>query len=202
VRALTESEFLKDVASHEMTVIREDGVYRHLRFKKPGSTDMHFDLLTWPGSLCYTGDMGTYVFTRLRDMFEFFRTRPEGKEGLHINPGYWGEKLQAIERNGGFKEFSPDLFRQEIKEYLDSHEATDEVREAVEDEVLSHLDDGEDIACRAAYDFDFNGFSFEDFFEANLKDYTFRFLWCCYALSWGIRLYDSKQPAQGPAQHD
>ena len=74
-----DEQFLRDVAEHTMTVIREDGVSRHIRFAKPGTSCMHFDLITWPGYLCYTGDMGTYVFQRLTDMFEFFRTDREYK---------------------------------------------------------------------------------------------------------------------------
>ena len=31
-----QQRFERDVASHEMTVIRDDGVNRHLCFKKPG----------------------------------------------------------------------------------------------------------------------------------------------------------------------
>lgn len=68
----TESEvkdrFLRDIQEHELTVIRDDGVYRHLRFQKPGTSVMYFDLITWPGHLCFTGDMGSYLFSRVRDM--------------------------------------------------------------------------------------------------------------------------------------
>ena len=70
----TEQSFLKDVAEHQMTVLRDDGVNRHVQFRRPGTICMGFELITWPGYLCYTGDMGTYVFRRLEDMFEFFRT--------------------------------------------------------------------------------------------------------------------------------
>jgi len=52
--------FLKDVASHQMHIIQNDGVNRHIRFSKPGTSCYHFDLITWPGHLCYTGDMGTW----------------------------------------------------------------------------------------------------------------------------------------------
>lgn len=34
----TEERFLKDVAQHEMTVLRDDGVSRHLRFQNPART--------------------------------------------------------------------------------------------------------------------------------------------------------------------
>lgn len=92
--------FSKDTATHEMTVLRDDGVYRHLRFKGPGSSAYCFDLVTWTGHLAITGDMGANMFCRLDDMFEFFRTdRLHG--GHTINPGYWSEKLQcAGERDG------------------------------------------------------------------------------------------------------
>ena len=29
-------------------------------------------------------------------------------------------------------------------------------------------------------------FEFVDFFDGSMKRYTIRFLWCCYALAWGI----------------
>lgn len=80
----TEKRFLGDVAKHQMTILRDDGVNRHVRFKQPNSSNMFFDLITWPGCLCYTGDMGTYVFRRLEDMFEFFRT---DREHQHLKDG-------------------------------------------------------------------------------------------------------------------
>src|ERR1051326_8204576 len=69
----SEREFLRNVKAHEMTVLRDEGVDRHLRFKAPNTSNQYFDLITWRGSLCFTGDMGTFVFSRIPDMFEFFR---------------------------------------------------------------------------------------------------------------------------------
>lgn len=193
-------QFLQDVAQHKMTVLRDDGVYRHIRFKAPGTLDMHFDLITWPGYLCYTGDMGTYVFTRLTDMFEFFRTKPERDAGLYINLGYWAEKCVAADRDG-IKEYSADKFRSVIAEYVDGwreehgwDEMPEGLREEVDD-VLSAADDGEYAAHDAVYRFSYaddehGKFEFSDFFEYSLHEYTFRFVWCCYALAWGIRVYD------------
>lgn len=73
VSDLQESRFLADVKDHKISIVRDDGVYRHVRFAKPETVCMHFDLITWPGYLAYVGDMGAFTFTRLRDMFEFFR---------------------------------------------------------------------------------------------------------------------------------
>lgn len=122
----TQEQFLKDVATHEMHILHEDGVYRHIRFKRPGTGCMHFDLITYPGYLVYSGDIGCYVFSRLDDMFEFFRSERKYKtgDGLKINLGYWSEKLQATDSNGsspgdGAIEYSECLFRQRVKEAFD-----------------------------------------------------------------------------------
>lgn len=199
----TEERFLKDVAQHEMKVVRDDGVSRHVRFQKPGTYCMYFDLITWPGYLCYTGDMGTYVFQRLEDMFAFFRTDRRdfnhNPNGLSINPGYWGEKLQATDRGDGFRKWSKDKFEQRIREdfaeWLEdgdlSDEQKEEAKEQFESDVICAVDDSKEAAYRAAMDFKFDGRSpFQDWWEVNTDEYTFRFIWCCYALAWGVQKYD------------
>lgn len=218
----TEERFLADVKDHQMTVIKEDGVYRHVRFAKPGTGCMHFDLITWPGYLCYCGDMGTFVFARLSDMFEFFRTDRRGNDRLYINLSYWSEKLLAVDgnrHNGSALEFSEDKFRREINEYrvrwmrdakaeelLDKNERR-ELWEAVEDEVIGELENGSsDSAMQAAYRFSFTRklgdwhpkvleWQFDDFFDHSFTEYTFHFTWCCYALAWGIKQYDAAKEA-------
>ena len=198
---MDEKTFLQDVAKHQMTIIRNDGVNRHIRFSKPDTTCMHFDLITWPGHLCYTGDMGTYVFTRLTDMFEFFRNDREynKKQGrqLSINRGYWSEKCIAADRDG-IEKYSPEKFKQRINERLNDMEASAELRASVNEDVMSYADDGEVRAYDAATNFtDDNGNEvFPDFWEVDLKDYTHRFTWCCYALAWGIEQYDNTQQGE------
>lgn len=215
----TEARFLKDVAEHEMTVLRDDGIYRHVRFKKPDSSCYWFDLLTWPGALCYTGDMGTYVFRRLEDMFEFFRTdrqyKPRDGKTLAINPGYWSEKVQSDSRFGrGTEGFSEDLFRDALKHDFNAHfeskypddDACDEEKVAfeekkaeawqeVEDQILG-VDSLEHEGVSAACRFEHEGLSFPDFWDHRLTDFTFHFMWCCYALAWGIQKYDDAKQAQ------
>ena len=65
-QSCTEERFLKDAAAHQMEVLRDDGVNRHLRFKNPESSAYWFEIITWPGTLCIDGDMGTFVFRRLQ----------------------------------------------------------------------------------------------------------------------------------------
>lgn len=218
---LTEASFLKDVATHEMQLLRDDGVYRHLRFKRPGTVCMYFDLITWPGFLCYTGDMGTFVFTRLHDMFEFFRTdreyaRRRGDRQLFVNHGYWSEKLVAVDGQrhaGGAMEFSGAKMQAYVNEArLEwirearasgalSREERRELWEEVDNEVLSRIDDGEDAVYIALRDFRWipkrgrcaQEYEFTDFWEIEFKQFTHRFQWCCFALAWGIERYDSAQ---------
>lgn len=77
-----------------MTILKEDGVYRHLQFRKPGSSFYHFELITFPGYLVITGDMGSYTFSRVHDMFEFFSSNG------YINSGYWAEKVVSGSTGG------------------------------------------------------------------------------------------------------
>lgn len=196
----SESSFLKDVQHHQMTVIRDDGVHRHIRFGKPGTGCMHFQLITWPGYLCYTGDMGTYVFRRLEDMFEFFRHRPRDDGRLYINESYWAEKLEATDKNGGHRAYSPSRFRAYVIDHCKewrremSRSEFKEFREAIEEDVLRWEDEGEHEAHKALYEFGHGDRRwFQDSWEADFKEYTFRFTWCCYALAWGIGRYDEQR---------
>lgn len=189
-----EEKFLKDVSNHVMTIVRDDGVHRHLRFAKPGTYCMSFDIVTYPDYLVYSGDMGCYVFSRLKDMFEFFRVRPRDDEPgrLHINEGYWAEKLQATDKPDGHFQYSPDLFRQQVIEVLDDMEADQDLRDEVQEHVLDYADDGEIRARDALDQFEHNGRRlFTDTWEWHLSEYTFRFVWCCYALAWAIQQYDA-----------
>jgi hypothetical protein len=98
--------FKGDTAAHEMTVLHDDGLYRHLRFRRPDRGSYWFDLITWPGRLTIDGDCETFTFARTEDMFGFFR-------GQRVNPGYWSEKVQGETR---VKSYSQDRFRQQVME--------------------------------------------------------------------------------------
>lgn len=212
----TEEQALKALAGHEMHIIRDDGIHRHIRFRHPNTSNQWFDLITWPGTLCIDGDMGTYVFRRIEDMFEFFRTDREyalrrGNK-LAINPSYWAEKLQADSVFGkGHKEFSSERFREYVKEAFDSWcesqepitEGTEELWEEIEDQVLCNQDNGEIRAIDSALAFNSDivpDFNFDDAWEWRCQEYTYHFIWCCYAIVWGIQLYDETKAAEQKEQ--
>lgn len=237
--------FQRDTATHRMTVLHDDGLYRHLRFRshhlcndaeyRPTSSFYWFDLITWPGSLAINGDCGSFVFSRITDMFEFFRSR------YGINPQYWAEKLRAPEPAGA-TEYSEDRFRQLVVEYV-----TEAIRyrcaprgigRAIRDEIFGDFakwdiqcEDGARLTLR---DFEYGttytaecicgmnaegldeedaslwrirhtggahkatvtrieGFTFQDAWEWDLRDYGWQYLWCCHAIQWGIAQYDSQR---------
>lgn len=203
---LTEVQFLEQIKDHKMQIIRDDGVSRHIRFKRPDTMNMHFDLITWSGHLCYTGDMGTYVFKRLDDMFEFFRTDREYKKHhgakLAVNFSYWGEKLQAVCRNDGYREFSADKFKKNVMRWIEDKGLQGKLghglRDELESDVIALAHYGRNEAYRAAMDFTYNGKDiFQDFYEVDSDEYSYRFVWCCYALAWGIEQYDNSKSCVG-----
>lgn len=207
--------FALDTAEHKMTVIQDNGLYRHLRFRKPGTGMYGFDIITWPGSLVIKGDMGTYLFSRTEDMFEFFGTGD-------MNPGYWAEKTPGYGRkNESIKTYDAETVRGYIASYIE-----DAVSEAAADAECEH-DDVEDVAIatskyrrrlmehinselfpdtvdyfnpslseeemhQALADFEFEGREFwSDTWEWDLTTYTHQFLWCCLAIPYAIRTYRS-----------
>ena len=186
--------FNADVASHSVRVLREDGLYRHLRCSSGGYA-YSFDIITWPGYLCYCGDMGSFVFTRLPDMFEFFR----GRQTALIDHGYLAEKAVAVDKPDGLRVFSEERFREAVRSDFESFtedwDAANRavVWEDVEAEVLSYVDDGRNAAVGAAMEFRCDKREvFPDFWEHRLEEYTGRFWWCCYAIPWAIEKYDAQ----------
>lgn len=213
---VTQESFREDVANHKMKVLLNQGNYRHLLFQAPQTSNQYFEIVTFPGTLVYVGDMGSFVFQRIEDMFQFFRTRSQ--TNLDINPSYWGEKLESVDRDGrnsGHKIFSPSVFRSRVEETVaewivefqgpyDADESEidtarkefeDGLRNAVEEDIDS--EDGEQEAHRSLSEFmfEFGGvkYEFHDTWEWDCRDYTGRFLWCCYALAWGIQQYDKSK---------
>ncbi|MCA8195433.1 hypothetical protein [Burkholderia vietnamiensis] len=211
----TQEQFERDIAEHVMTIHRDDGADRHITFKKPGTSCYWFEILTWPGALCIRGDCGTYVFSRLTDMFEFFRTdRGKDPNKLYINCGYWCEKLQAVDCNGygkgEAKRFDAEKFEARVKEHVESHlegsEVSDEHRAAlmqeIQNDVLDYVSDGNGYeAFNRLSEFHADDFPrlFEDCWEWNCDEYTFHFIWNLYAIAWAVRKYDAARAAKEAA---
>lgn len=218
-QAETLAQFLKDTAEHLIEILRDDGVYRHLRFRKPGTYCYGFDIVTWPGHLAITGDMGESLFARTEDMLQFFRANPawmaENPGKLSINPSYWAEKCKA--NDGDIKEYRPELFRDYVKDCFDEYvkekteddgvrpEWADSLWEEITDSVISPEDNMPNLQHAVTLMRDFNPddeehkkFEFIEPWEASnsLQDYTHHFIWRLYAIAYAVRAYGAAKDAQ------
>lgn len=203
----TQEQFDKDMATWTMEALRDDGLYRHLRFRLAGGGFRWFDIVTWPCKLVITGDCETFAFTSTTDMFEFFR-----QGGQRINPGYWQEKIvDGRERAVGF---DADRFRDEVRrrrreamrEWKADGMGKDDRRdawEAIESEVIEMIDDRhEAVACATVSNFDH--YWYDSRHESHritvdtdewprCRGFDFHYIWCCRAIAWAIAQYDAQK---------
>lgn len=171
---LVKERIAKDLAQHVITERHAHGLYRHYRCQRPGSWNMGFDVVTWPGSLCFTGDMGEYLFQRTDDMIAFMR-------GSCMSYSYAAEKCVA--HDGRLMEFSEDAMERllamavvdaESEDMNDVLEKCDEIRNVFANNSDHHA------TRQAMYDSDlWDGSDFP-----SCEEYTFHFLWCLHAMKW------------------
>lgn len=190
------TRFAADTADHQMTIQLDEGLYRHLRFRRPGSSEFWFEIITSPNLLTINGDMGTLTFSRLEDMFQFFRRTDRG-----INDYYWLEKLLASDKPA--KTYSAKLFTQRILEdatgQLDDAEVDGVQRTAalaeLKESVLAWADD-EHEATAALDRFTHDLLDFTDAWEHDFTEYSLHFLWNLHAIVDGIARYDAVQASE------
>lgn len=198
MRAITAEQFLADVSKHEMKIALGSGVYRHVRFaSREHGWNLWFEILTWPGSLTIHGDMGSWTFSRVPDMFTFFRSRGE----LKINPDYWAEKLRASSEDA--KKFDADTFREQLLGRLDGYDLSPELHAEVVKALKEVSGDFEyeHEAYRAASGFAHRHaggvFQFDCADLPSGKIWTYRYLWNLYAIVWTIQQWDAGRPGIG-----
>lgn len=211
--------FEKETAEHAMTVLRDDGLYRHLRFRSPETWAYGFDIVTWPGYLYIGGDVEDYVFARTVDMFEFFAGDARDAGGT-INPHYWSEKLKgSLLRSARGQEYTREAFRARVLEWASQkleewdEEAADAdlewegehfavypslligalERELLREDTFHWLPGDEREAHELLTDYDW---LFGETWEWDLREYDEWFLWACWAIVWGIEQYRAATPCE------
>lgn len=267
--------FLASAGSHQLTRVHLDqGNHRHISFRSVDEDGQRsgfywYELVTWPGNLVFRGDMGTFVFNRVDDMFKFFRTPacwdlPFPAPNLH----YWSEKLVGpTDGRASVQEYQQELLMAEVweqvEEFIDEHKVDldnpDEIRQhigvvvggdtvvppleygrkgqdfepyalsparsrliatgepewaerlrgEVRDDIEIQLcgDRGADLAVLNDFTFYINesdryaprkrpDFQFHDAYENESTDYQWQFVWACFAIMQGIRLYDEHKAAR------
>jgi hypothetical protein len=182
--ARTQAE--RDFALHQMTVCHEDGLYRHLYFGRPGTSMYSYSLVTWPGFLAIDGDLEGFVFSRVRDMVEFFAGDRD------INPHYWSEKLTNCKTRRATRVYSEDVLKRRVREALAWIECNEGrgSRAEVEDAWNEHANDldlgVEHVARELLHEFDH---VFGDTFEWVLDEWDHHFLLVCFAIKKGVEMY-------------
>lgn len=193
-------QLLGYVENHELQILHEDGLYRHLRFISPGTGIGYFDLVTWPGSLAIRGDIGEgFIFTREQDMIPWFGgLTAEGR----INADYWSEKLDRGTREVR-QVFSDDKFKtylyEEVERFAEAkgYDLAD-VRADVEAEFESEYTGTTDMAYQfmegLKYQGDHVAYDLSEDVETWLE-YDHHFLLACHAILWGVRKYQAEKAA-------
>lgn len=194
------ARFLKNVSEHQIEVIKDDGVHRHLRFKAPNTRAYWFELVTWPNRLVITGDMGTYVFARQEDMFEFF-----GRPDNGINASYWAEKLIAVDENIPPSEFCAQKARVIFADAIGDWpaEAQSLAFAELDDASYDNVEDFCRFVGEMKIDCDGKTYEVDDIWDwaHTLEDWTIHFMWNLHAIAWGIAQYDKRPVDLAPCKN-
>lgn len=187
--------FHEESAEHVLTVLHDDGLYRHLRMAAPGPRMWSWDIVTWPGHLATSGDIADgYTFSREPDMIGFFGQpkglRPYFSDGApSIDFRYWAEKLQGEQRDT-VKEYKHELFVEYVKETLeDEKEYGEELAQERIDELVAEARVAEENPLGALAWLEQYPDHFSEPWDHSFRDYTFTFQLACYAVNAAVQAY-------------
>lgn len=164
---IAERNFSANTKDHTLTIIRDDGVYRHLLCGKPGTGIWSWAVITWPAHLAVSGDLGSFIFRRQGDMLNFF-TGP-------VNPGYWLEKCTAWDRGS-----SP-------RGVVSLGKIRDRLGRPFDHEDLEYLDGSSEVS--AAIEILVNDLNEPDAWDWDITDYDWAALRILHAISWTVKQY-------------
>lgn len=195
------ARFAANTAQHKMTVLHDDGLYRHLRFSSPSSELYWYEITTTPGQLVFSGDGDSFVFRLAPDMFEMFR---DSARSGGINSTYWAEKC----RTGNARCYSRERFEESVwKDVAAAESHYRGLRENVQKQIFdseSYNVDYEADALFAVLKFEHHltarpragelwpaPFVFRRVHDWDLRDFDWWFLFACHAIRHGIAQYDA-----------
>lgn len=186
-------QFSAETTEHRLTVLHDDGLYRHLRMAKPGTGMWSWEIITWPWSLVIRGDIGSPgIFTREEDMLSFFRPRrhdaPYGDGAPLINPYYWSEKLAGGRRS--VESYSPDRFLALVKLAAIERDLRptqmEELYESAEYASEYEHDAREWLQEHAAV------VGRDTYWDADLSGWDHHFILACYAIVTTVKAWDAR----------
>lgn len=208
----SKSDAFENLENHKLTVKLDSGDYRHLVVAAPGTNIDRFEIMTFPGGLMCTGDMGSYVFERVPAMSKLVVDHKLDDIDLY----FWSKKLVSIDKTVGYLRFNSIKFQaevdDEINEFVSFVEETtrekceDKEKEAFRSEISRLVSDvGNEFEMYQAYEtinsnevmlqglpFSVEMPSFSDFLT-----YNYGFIFCCCAITLAINKYKDSL-----AEHD
>ena len=189
-------QFRASTPNHELTVLHDDGLYRHLRMAQPGTGIWSWNVVTWPGYLNICGDIGSgFTFVRESDMLAWFDTRGygdyHGDGSPHLQADYWAEKLTAACRESAWS-FDPAMVLTNIRTNLEERGVPgDELAEIMADATASSETEHE-LRSWLYEALEFSGW---DTWEWDYRSLDHHYLLACYAIAATVRAYRSTADA-------
>lgn len=206
------SSFQENSANHQLSVLHEDGLYRHFRMSEPGTHMWSWDIVTWPGHLATSGDIADglnltemttsadgLTFSREPDMVGFFalanHKRVYYSDGApSIDFRYWAEKLQGDQRETT-REYKHENFIRFVTETLTeclvdgrgSH--FEQLTQDQADELIAEANSLEHFESETREWLRDHEEEFPDAWENDFKDYSFHFQVACYAINAAVHAY-------------
>lgn len=187
--------FQEESAEHVLTVLHDDGLYRHLRMAAPGTRMWSWDIVTWPDHLATSGDIADgFTFSREPDMIGFFGQpkglRPYYSDGApSIDFRYWAEKLQGDQRETA-KEYEHDSFVRYVTDCLNEQLEDDD--DLTQSQVDSLIEDAKSVDEDEAAAYEWlsqNPDHFSDPYENDFREFTLTFQLACYAVNATAQAY-------------
>lgn len=214
-------QFVASTTAHEMTVLHDEGPYRHIRFAQPGHAIDEFDLVTWPEHLAMISAAGEWVFTRVADLFDPLSPVPSS------DPYKWADKCTAHDE--ALRVYDPRVAEHRVRETLDgwigrlhggganNAVLAQSLRTSIATQILIHVEDeyelraaldefthagsttlaGEDGGARASATRN-SLYAFDNVWDWDLRDFDFHFSWACHAIAWGVECYRSRTETYRP----
>lgn len=185
-------QFEANTCGHQLKVLHDDGLYKHLRMAQPGTSIWSWNLVTWPGYMTVVGDIGDgFTWHRELDMIAWADTWPRygdfyGDGSPYLQADYWAEKLTRACRGRAL------VYDVAVLERLVAHHGREQrwpepvVAETVEAAHAAGVD-GEAFAHEWLRDA--GPFRDVDTWEWDLKQLDHHYLLACYAMATTIRAY-------------
>ena len=183
-------QFKASTTDHELVVLHDDGLYRHLRMKEPGTSFWSWNVITWPGYLTIVGDIGSgFTFVRESDMLAWFDTTRYGDyygDGSpFLQADYWAEKLVAACRDAA-KSYDPEMVLNHIREALVDRGVVPSVRHGLLESAKLHSESEEEIRD---WLYSEPAFRDADTWEWDFRSLDHHYLLACYAIATTKRAY-------------